>query len=517
VINAYTITFAGFLMLGGRAADLFGQRRMFVSGLLVFALASLVGGTAVTQAVLVGARALQGLGGALMAASSLAVITSAFAPGPERHRAIGLWGAMNGAGGATGTLLGGIITEAFSWRWILLINLPIGIAAAAAAWAVIAERRRASAGGFDLGGALAITAGMLVLVYGIVSAGSEGWGSLAALGPIVLGVLLLATFVLIEKRVAAPLVPLEVFARRPLRVANGVVLLFSASLFPMWYLTTLYLQKVLRMPPLGAGLAFLPMALTIMACATRAGALVGRFGVRAILGAGLTLMAAGMGLFAALITVNGSYAADVLAPGVLVAVGIGFVVVPSTIAATAGAKPHESGLVSGLVNTSRQMGGALGLAILVSVGAQYTSHLINADYQAPLVALTNGFRLSYLLGAVFAAAAALITFRLIPKPSAPDSRAASQPPQVSRRRQSVVSSTGASPNGNREVDCRRPRPSMDSTGMPAGPAAARGRVGDRARVGIPVVLRTASGAGWPLAASGSLTGPAAGSGHSRRT
>jgi MFS family permease len=291
----------------------------------------------------------------------------------------------------------------------------------------------------------------------------------------------------------------------------------------MWYLTTLYLQEVLRMPPLGAGLAFLPMALTIMACATRAGALVGRFGVRAVLGSGLTLMAAGMGLFAALITVNGSYAADVLAPGVLVAVGIGFAVVPSTIAATAGARPHEAGLASGLVNSSRQIGGALGLAILVAVAAQYTSHLIDADYQAPLVALTNGFRLSYLLGAAFAAAGALATFRLIPRSparapgAAADPRAASHPPPGPQRRQSVVSSTGVNPNGNREVPPGRPRPSAGSPGMRRGPAAARSPVGDRARPGIPVVLRTASGASWPLAASASMTGPAAGSERSRRT
>ena len=197
------------------------------------------------------------------------------------------------------------------------------------------------------------------------------------------------------------------------------MLLFSAALFPMWYLTSLYLQEVLHMPPLGAGLAFLPMALTIMACATRAGSLVARFGVRPVLGSGLTLMAAGMALFVVLISVNGSYGADVLLPGLLVSIGIGLAVVPSTIAATAGAEPSEAGLASGLVNTSRQMGGALGLAILASLGAQYTSHLLNADYQAPLVALTNGFRLAYLLGGVFVAAAALVTFRFIPKAARP--------------------------------------------------------------------------------------------------
>jgi EmrB/QacA subfamily drug resistance transporter len=512
VINAYAITFAGFLMLSGRAADLFGQRRTFVIGLLVFALASLVGGTAVTQELLIGGRALQGLGGAIMAAASLAIITSSFAPGPERFRAIGLWGAMNGAGGATGTLLGGIITEALSWRWILLINLPIGILGAIVAWSVIAERRpRSSASGFDLGGALAITAGLLALVYGIVSAGSEGWGSLAALGPIALGLVLLASFVLIESRVASPLVPLRVFSARPLRVANGVVLLLSAALFPMWYLTTLYLQEVLRLPPLGAGLAFLPMALTIMACATRAGALVGRFGVRAVLGGGLTLMAAGMGLFAALISVNGSYTSDVLAPGLLVAVGIGFAVVPSTIAATAGAKRHEAGLASGLVNTSRQMGGALGLAILASVGAQYTSHLIDADYQAPLVALTNGFRLSYLLGAAFAATGALVAFRLIPRlprqapRPLPDSAPAPRAAPTSQRPNAEASPTGVNPNGNSAIVPPRPATSPQTPDM-------RGR-----RVAIPVVFSTASGATWPPSARSSMTSSILGSEHSKRT
>jgi EmrB/QacA subfamily drug resistance transporter len=416
VINAYAITFAGFLMLGGRAADLFGQRRTFVVGLALFALASLVGGTAIDRQLLVGGRALQGLGGALMAASSLAIITSSFPAGPERHRAIGLWAAMNGAGGAAGVLLGGVITQALTWRWVLLINLPIGIAAALVASAVVAEHRRAaSAGGFDLGGALAITGGLVALVYGIVSAGSAGWGSAEALGPIALGVLLLALFALIEARLApAPLVPLRVFASQPLRAANGIVLLFSAALFPMWYLTSLYLQEVLRMGPIAAGLTFLPMALTIMACASRAGALVGRFGVRTVLGGGLILMAVGMALFAR-IAVNGSPISYVMGPGLLVSIGIGFSIVSSTIAATAGAAPGEAGLASGLVNTSRQMGGALGLAVLASLGAQYTSHLIGSDYEAPLQALTDGFRLAYLIGAGFVAIAAVMTFRLIGK------------------------------------------------------------------------------------------------------
>jgi EmrB/QacA subfamily drug resistance transporter len=423
IVNAYTIAFAGFLMLGGRAADLFGQRRTFIAGLLLFAGASVAGGTAASQGMLIGARAAQGLGGAIMAPASLSIITSSFAAGPERLRAVGLWGAMNGAGGATGTLLGGIITQELNWRWILLINLPIGIVAALVARVAVAERRReGTAESFDLAGALTVTGGLLALVYGIVSAGGHGWGSLAALGPIAVGVVGLAAFVVIEgKFAAAPLVPLRAFSNRLLRVSNLVVVLFSAALFPMWYFLTLYLQEVLRMPPIGAGLAFLPMALTIMACATLAGQLVGRFGAGPVLGGGLALMALGLALFGR-IAVNGSYLADVLLPGVLVATGIGFSVVPSTIAATATAAPSEAGLASGLVNTSRQMGGALGLAILTSLAALYTSHLTSADFRAPILALTDGYRLAFLIGAGFAATGAIVALRFIPRtlhPTAP--------------------------------------------------------------------------------------------------
>jgi EmrB/QacA subfamily drug resistance transporter len=432
IINAYTIAFAGFLMLGGRAADLFGQRRTFMSGLLLFGLASLLGGVAVSQQMLIGARALQGLGGAIMAPASLSIINSSFAPGPERHRAIGLWGAMNGAGGAAGVLLGGIITQELGWRWILLINLPIGIAAALVARVAVAERRgRADAGSFDLAGALAITGGLLALVYGIVSAGEPAneWGAPAALGPIVLGLVLLVAFVMIEARFAsAPLVPLRALSSKVLRSSNLIVLIFSAALFPMWYFTSLYLQLVLKMDPIGAGLAFLPMALTIMACATRAGGLVMRFGAGPVLGGGLSLMALGLALFAG-VSVDGSYGASVLLPGLFVAMGVGFSVVPSTIAATAGVAPSEAGLASGLVNTSRQMGGALGLAVLTSLGAQYTAHLISADYQTPLLALTNGFRLAYLISAGLAAIGAVAAFRLIPRvrPGAPPPAPSPQP------------------------------------------------------------------------------------------
>ncbi|HYM53915.1 MAG TPA: MFS transporter [Solirubrobacteraceae bacterium] len=483
VVNAYTITFAGFLMLSGRAADLFGGRRTFVTGLLLFALASLVGGTAADRQILIGARALQGLGGAVMAASSLAIITSSFAPGPERHRAIGLWGAMNGAGGATGTLLGGIITQELSWRWVLLINLPIGIAAALIARAVVVDRRREhAAGSFDLGGALAVTGGLLALVYGIVSAGQDGWGSLAALGPIGLGLASLAMFFVIEGRIAAaPLVPLRVFANRLLRVSNIVVILFSAALFPMWYFCSLYLQKILHMGPLDAGLAFLPMALTIMACATQAGGLVARFGAGPLLGVGLSLMAVGLALFGASIAVNGDYMSNFMLPSLLVSSGIGLSVVPSTIAATATAAPSEAGLASGLVNTSRQMGGALGLAVLASLAVLYTGHLTNADYRAPVLAVTDGFRLAFLLGAGFVATGALVAFRFIPRAVRPGAPAVHVAP--------VPVSTGP------EAETPPAAVRHGASGPVARP---------RARPVASVVLSVSGGGRWALA-SGSMT------------
>jgi EmrB/QacA subfamily drug resistance transporter len=449
IVNAYTITFAGFLMLGGRATDLFGQRRTFVTGLLLFAGASLVGGLAGSQAMLIGARAAQGLGGAVMAPASLAIITSTFPAGPERIRAIGLWGAMNGAGGATGTLLGGVITQEWGWRWILLINLPVGIAAALVARTAVPERRREGTRvSFDIAGALCVTGGLLALVDGIVSAGSHGWGSAAALGPIGAGAVLLVLFTVVEGRIAAaPLVPLRAFASRSLRISNLVVLLFSAAMFPMWYLTTLYMQEVLHFPPLGAGLAFLPMSLTIMAFATRAAGLVSKHGSGPVLGGGLALMAVGMALFAR-VSVNGSYLGDVMLPGLFVATGIGLSVVPSTLAATTSAGPSEAGLASGIVNTSRQVGGALGLAVLTSLAALYTKHLQSADFRAPILALDDGFRLAYLIGAVLAAAGAIVALRFMPRtPRAAPAVAAGADgsgPQHASQRSSAAAASSAS-------------------------------------------------------------------------
>ncbi len=415
IVDAYAITFAGFLMFGGRAADHFGQRRMFVLALLVFALASLAGGFAGDRTTLVLARAAQGVGGALMAACSLAIITSSFAPGPQLNRAIGAWAAMNGLGGAAGMLFGGIITQELSWRWVLLINPPIGLGAAAVAYAVVSERRRAPGRSFDLAGALTLTVGQMVLVFGVVEAGLKGWSTFAALGPILAGVLILAVFGVIETRLASePLIPFKELTK-PLRVANNIVLLFSASLFPMWFVSSLYLQQVLGLSPLHTGLVFLPMTLMIMAVASRTGRLVSSFGVRPVLGGGLVMLTAGM-LLLAKIGASGSPIVYIMLPGLLTAAGIAMSIVPSTIAATQGAKEGQAGLASGLVNTSRQIGGGLGLAVLVTLATQRSSHLIGTGVQVPQ-ALTDGFRLAYLIGGGLAAAAALVTFLAVPAPA----------------------------------------------------------------------------------------------------
>ena len=412
VVDAYAIVFAGFLMLAGRAGDLWGQRRTFVAALTLFSAASLAGGLAPTSGVLIGARALQGLAGALMAASSLAIITASFEAGPARHRAVGLWGAMNGAGGAAGTLLGGVITQELSWRWVLLINLPIGIAAAVVAAAVVADRHAKQRTSFDLAGALLLTVGLLLNAYGAVTAGSDGWGSASALVPIAVGSVLLGLFPVVEKVAKAPLVPPGVFTGA-LRNINIIVVLFSAALFPMWYVGSLYLQQVLALTPLETGLVFLPMALTIFACASQAGKLALRAGVRPVLGGGLIMMTAGMLLFTR-IGASGSAVQYVILPGILTAMGIGFSIVPSTIAATQTAQQGQAGLASGLVNTSRQVGGGLGLAVLISIATLYTSHLIG-DQHSVDQALTDGFRVAYLIGAGLCAAAAILTFALVPR------------------------------------------------------------------------------------------------------
>src|SRR3954468_24966858 len=365
VVNAYTLTFAGFLLLGGRAADLLGRRKVFLAGLLVCAGASLAGGLSTSQGMLIGARALQGLGGAIVAPATLSILTTTFTEGAERNRALGWWGAMGAAGGATGALLGGVLTDLLGWEWILFVNVPIGVGAALAARRVVVESRLDTAGRrhFDLAGAVTVTAGLVALCYGIVRTDVKGWDSPEVLAWLAIGVALLALFLLIEGRLSErPLVPLRIFRSRTLTGANVVVFFLGGSMFAMWYFVSLYLQQVLSYPPIEAGLAFLPMPLAIMAGSTVAGRSVIRLGAGRLLPIGMSLSAIGTLLYARM-PLDGSYLRDVLGPSLLVATGMGLAFVPVTISAVAGVAPQEAGLASGLVNTSRQVGGSLGLAI----------------------------------------------------------------------------------------------------------------------------------------------------------
>ena len=421
VVDAYAILFASFLMLGGRAADQLGQRRVFVAALLLFGLTSMVGGAAQSPLMLFIARGVQGFSCAFMAASSLAIITSSFPPGPRLHRAIALWAAMNGLGGAAGMLFGGVITQLLTWRWILFINPPIALATALIAWFVVRDRTRETPG-FDIPGALTLTIGQIVLVFGIVRAGIVGWHAAQSLIPIIVGLVLLVAFNVIEMRFAkAPLIPFKQVSRQ-LNVANFIVILFSAALFPMWYVASLYLQLVLGLSPLLAGLTFLPMTLMIMVVAPRAGKLVTRFGVRAVLIGGLLMLTTGMLLMTKIFAYNGSEdftlaVIFIMLPGLLAAAGIALSIVPSTIAATQGAAPGQAGLASGLVNTSRQIGGGLGLAILITLATSRTSSLLGHTTDTNQ-AVVEGYRLALYICAGLCAAAALATFTLIPRGAA---------------------------------------------------------------------------------------------------
>jgi EmrB/QacA subfamily drug resistance transporter len=413
VVNAYTLAFAGFLLLGGRAADLLGRREVFAGGLALFAVASLAGALAQDELALVAARAAQGLGGAIVAPATLSILTTGFAEGSERNRALGLWGAMGAIGGASGALIGGVLTEALSWRWILLINLPIGLFGALAALRVVQTGRRepGAVRDFDLAGAITATLGLVVLTYGIIETEKHGWGSTRTLLTLAAGALLLTVFVVIEGRFARrPLVPLRIFASRLLSGANVVVFCLGSSVFAMWYFLSLYLQQVLGYTPIEAGLAFLPMPLTIAACTQAATRLTNRFGAGPVLAAGMALIAVGMLLFTGLAP-DGTYVADVLLPSLLCAGGIGFSFVPVTIAATAGVASGDAGLASGLVNTSRQMGGSLGLALLAAVATQRTAALDGDLSHA--AALTEGFQRAFGVGALFALAGALVSLLVL--------------------------------------------------------------------------------------------------------
>jgi EmrB/QacA subfamily drug resistance transporter len=420
VVNAYTLTFGGFLLLGGRMADLLGRRRMFMLGLVLFSLASFAGGIAQSEGWLIAARAIQGLGAAIVSPAALSIVTTTFAEGAERNRALGIWGAVAGAGGAAGVLLGGVLTSGLSWRWVLFVNVPIGILAAMLAPRTLLESRaEGETKTFDLPGAVTVTAGLALLVYAVVDAVNSGWGSTTTLLRLAGAAILLIAFLAIELRQRHPLMPFSIFRLRTLRGANIVGLLIGMSLFSMFFFISLYLQNVLHYSPIRAGLSYLPLAIGIILSAGAASQLVTRLGFKPPLMAGLLLIAGGLLWFSQVRAPGGSYAADVLGPSLLAAVGLGFAFVPVTIAAVTGTEPHEAGLASGLINTSQQVGGALGLAILATVANSRTQSLFHAGVHNPAVALTKGFDRAFLVGAGFALAGAILTAVLI---SSRDSR-----------------------------------------------------------------------------------------------
>jgi EmrB/QacA subfamily drug resistance transporter len=420
VVNAYTLTFGGFLLLGGRMADLLGRRRMFISGLILFSLASLGGGLAQSEAWLIAARAVQGLGAAIVSPAALSIITTTFSEGSERNRALGIWGAVAGAGGAAGVLLGGILTSGLSWRWVLFVNVPIGLLAAVAAPRILVESRaETETRTFDIPGAITVTAGLSLLVYAVVDAVNVGWGSTATILRLAGAAVLLISFLIIESRTREPLMPFSIFRLRTLRGANAVGLLVGMSLFSMFFFISLYLQNVLHDSALTAGLSYLPLAAGIILSAGLAAQLVNRLGFKPVLITGLLLIAVALLWFSQVPAPGGSFSADVLGPSILAALGLGLSFVPVTIAAVTGTSPREAGLASGLINTSQQVGGALGLAILATVANSRTQSLFHAGVHNPAVALTKGFDRAFLIGAGFALTGALLAAVLI---SSRDSR-----------------------------------------------------------------------------------------------
>jgi EmrB/QacA subfamily drug resistance transporter len=420
VVNAYTLTFGGFLLLGGRLADLMGRRRMFMLGLVLFSLASLAGGLAQSEGWLIVARGVQGLGGAIVSPAALSIITTTFAEGSERNRALGVWGSVAGAGGAAGVLLGGVLTSGLSWRWVLFVNVPIGVVCALLAPRLLMESRtEEDVSSFDLPGAFTVTAGLVLLVYALVDTVNVGWGSLTTLSKLAGAAVLLAAFVVIELRQQHPLVRFSIFRLRTLRGANIVGVLTGMSLFSMFFFISLYLQQVLHDSALTAGLSYLPLAVLIILSAGLASQLVTKVGFKPTLIVGQLFIVAGLLWFSRVHAPGGSFAGDVLGPSMLAAVGLGLSFVPVTIAALAGTRPHEAGLASGLINTSQQVGGALGLAILATIANSLTLHLTRSGGHSHAVALTKGFDRAFLVGAGFAVAGAILTAVLI---SSRDSR-----------------------------------------------------------------------------------------------
>jgi EmrB/QacA subfamily drug resistance transporter len=408
VVNAYLLTYGGFLLLGGRLGDLFGHRRLFLIGIALFTVASLACGLSTTQWMLIGARTVQGLGGAVASAVSLSLMMTLFTEPADRAKAMGIFGFVAAGGGSIGVLLGGVLTDLISWHWIFLVNVPIGALVILLSQRLLpGERGQAMSGRLDVAGAVTVTAALIIAVYAIVNGNQNGWTSATTLGLLGTSVVVLALFIVIESRVRSPLVPLGLFKHRNITVSNIVGVLWAAAMFAWFFLSALYLQLVLGYSPLEVGLSFLPANLIMGAFSIGLSAkLVMRFGFRKPLATGLLLAAAGLLLFVRA-PVDGNFLVDVLPSMILLGFGAGIAFNPVLLAAMSDVEPSESGLASGLVNTSFMMGGALGLAVLASIAAS-RSHSLRLGGAGELSALTGGYHLAFLVGAAFAAVAAVI-------------------------------------------------------------------------------------------------------------
>jgi len=411
VITAYTITFGGFLLLGGRAGDLLGRRRMFMIGIGLFAVASLACGLSNSIGVLIASRAIQGLGAAIISPATLSIITTTFEEGSERNKALGIWGAMGGSGAAAGVLFGGILTKYAGWEWIFFVNVPVGVAVLLLTRPLVRESRIPGIHGFDFPGAATITASLALLVYGISKAPDVGWASGRTIGILIAAAVLLVAFIAIERRQEAPMVPFRIFRLRTVTGANVAGFLLGAVVFSNFFLLTLYVQQVLHYSALKTGLTFLFTAGTVIPVAGASQALVTRIGVRPVLVTGLALMTAGM-VWYTQIPVHGGFAANLLPGYLLVGVGIAFSFIPMSIAALAGVEDHEAGLASGLINTSQQIGGALGVAIAATVAFTHAKTLLASGHDA-LSAQTSGFALGFWVIAGIAAVSVIAALLLI--------------------------------------------------------------------------------------------------------
>jgi EmrB/QacA subfamily drug resistance transporter len=411
VLNAYTLTFAGFLLLGGRAADLWGRRRLFLIGVALFSLTSLLGGLAQTGGELIFARGLQGLGGAVLSPATLTILTTTFTDPRARARALGMWSAVAGAGGATGVLAGGVLTDLLSWRWILFINVPIGVAVLVVArFAITESRAEGERPTLDWAGALTVTGGLVALTYGIVSTDAHSWGSAFVLGFLAVGTVLVATFVWVESRHRHPLVPLRLFRSRALTGSNLMMVLIGAVMFSLFFFLSQYLQDVRGYSPLRTGFAFLPMPLTIIIGTQISSRIVDRVGSRSLLVAGPLISAAGLFLLSRLTTTS-SYALHIGVAGAIITFGIGMSFVPITLSATGGVDRRDAGLASGLINTTRQIGGSLGLAALLTIAASRTHALAGSG---TLVAQTDGYTRAFAVSSVLLVVAAAIALFVLP-------------------------------------------------------------------------------------------------------